>query len=424
MPLGKERRGPPPSRVQSPEPRLRHGPAERWLESDRGPSKPLPGNGDAADKPGLLHYLQARCGNAAVQRLISDAHEPIVQRYPGVVPDQLDKDRVRMFKDPSGTVRPIWTEDGGYARNPTSTRLSSIVKNGKVGGDFANGRFMYVVEEDGTVWVGKRMTTTDGSLPHPTLLGGKNPQVRSAGMVQVQGGKIVEINNHSGHFAPPRTALKHSVDSFLQLDARVFKNLSVSSVHVDEKGVETFKKFRSGKLLKLKMRDWWKFTKKFKWASIKGRFRSRSFRSSAKGIGGLLAVLLTQYLLAKWMEDITQEQIRKDLEKLEPKVQESLEKALEAEADEFDALLEEDPDAEIYVNVRYRIGMWENTDPDPYGPGSTETYWETELVDVAFSRKPSSTKSTYEREQTGCVSAINWETVTVSERIPVKELFE
>ena len=41
-------------------------------------------------------------------------------------------------------------------------------------------------------------------MPHPTLVGGANPQVRAAGIVDIRGGRIYSADNTSGHFKPAR----------------------------------------------------------------------------------------------------------------------------------------------------------------------------------------------------------------------------
>lgn len=349
--------------------------------------------------------------------------------YPDVEADMLESDKKRVFKDPkSGVQRNVYdAAKGGYAKNPSATELSTIVKNGKVTGGFDNGKFMYVVDENGKIIVGKRMGE---AMPHPTLIGGQNPKVQAAGMVEIQGGKIVHIDNHSGHYKPPKPSLKHAVKSFMKLDERVFKDLKVWSIHFD-KGKEKLKRFRSVRLLKLKKFDISRVMKKFRWTSIKGNMRSRGFKAGAKGIAALLAILIVDWLLSKYLDEMYREmeekQIKRDIEKEEPKVRATLEKALEAKMDELDALLEANPDAKIYVNVRYRFGrlsVMETGDPYGYGGGMTDTHVvELQFVDAGFSNAPWPETGGYDFETMGCgTSMIEWTPVTFSEEIPIKEL--
>ncbi|MCD9875433.1 hypothetical protein [Streptomyces guryensis] len=57
-----------------------------------------------------------------------------------------------------------------------------------------SGNFAYVVLEDHTLVIGK---TTDG---HVSLAGGKD--VLAAGVARIRSGKIIELNNDSGHYRP------------------------------------------------------------------------------------------------------------------------------------------------------------------------------------------------------------------------------
>ena len=64
-------------------------------------------------------------------------------------------------------------------------------------------------------------------MPHPTLIGGQNPKVRAAGIVDIRGGRIYSVDNASGHFQPNRESLANAKDAFEALDSRVFhKNFS------------------------------------------------------------------------------------------------------------------------------------------------------------------------------------------------------
>lgn len=39
-------------------------------------------------------------------------------------------------------------------------------------------------------------------MPHPTLVGGDNPQVKAAGTIDIRDGKIYSVTRESGHFQP------------------------------------------------------------------------------------------------------------------------------------------------------------------------------------------------------------------------------
>lgn len=73
---------------------------------------------------------------------------------------------------------------------------------------------MYAVDEAGNIHIGTRGGTAN-SFPHPTLIGGVNPNVKCAGMIKFKQGRILEINNNSGHFKPSAANLQQIESIFL-----------------------------------------------------------------------------------------------------------------------------------------------------------------------------------------------------------------
>lgn len=122
--------------------------------------------------------------------------QPYAESY-HVVAKELNKDK----KDPD-----IYSAEKGYFKNPTATTLEDAVDGNSVflGGNKANGQLTYVVNKDGEIIFGKRSNPNDSSkrAPHPTLIGGKDPQVQAAGMITFKNGKIFSVNNNSGHYRP------------------------------------------------------------------------------------------------------------------------------------------------------------------------------------------------------------------------------
>lgn len=53
-------------------------------------------------------------------------------------------------------------------------------------------------------------------------MGGSNPQVQTAGIVEIRGGKIYSINNASGHFKPSVENLGIAEDAFSNLPQNIF----------------------------------------------------------------------------------------------------------------------------------------------------------------------------------------------------------
>ena len=81
----------------------------------------------------------------------------------------------------------------------------------------AHGTYTYVVNENGDVVFGKRFNpnSSHSRAPHPTLIGGKDPQVQCAGMIRIEKGRIVWYNNDSGHFRPNAKSLS-TVDAAME----------------------------------------------------------------------------------------------------------------------------------------------------------------------------------------------------------------
>jgi len=122
--------------------------------------------------------------------------QPYAESY-HVVGNELNKDK----KDSD-----IYYPTSGYFKNPTATKLENAVQGNSVymDGNKANGTYTYVVNQDGEIIFGKRSNPNDSSkrAPHPTLIGGKDPQVQVAGMITFKNGKIYSVDNQSGHYRP------------------------------------------------------------------------------------------------------------------------------------------------------------------------------------------------------------------------------
>lgn len=127
--------------------------------------------------------------------------QPYAETY-HVVPHELNNDK----KDAD-----IYNPKSGYFHNPLAKELTAAIENGKLmmDGKVAHGRMTYVLDENGNIIFGKRHNPNDGRkrAPHPTLIGGKNPQVQCAGMIEFSKGKIVSVDNQSGHFRPNSQSL-------------------------------------------------------------------------------------------------------------------------------------------------------------------------------------------------------------------------
>ncbi|MDQ1920684.1 SpvB/TcaC N-terminal domain-containing protein [Massilia pseudoviolaceinigra] len=116
--------------------------------------------------------------------------------------------------------------DGVYRVNPTARLLEErLSPTGLIENSRMSGRFMYVVNEDGQIIMGTRGGLVDGvrqRMPHPTLVGGAEPQVQAAGMVDIRGGRIFSVDNDSGHFRPSAESLQAAAAAFGRLPDNAF----------------------------------------------------------------------------------------------------------------------------------------------------------------------------------------------------------
>lgn len=111
--------------------------------------------------------------------------------------------------------------NGSYIKNPSAKNLTSLLTDsGKIGSKEMSGKFMYVVENNDEIIIGTR---AGQRMPHPTLVGGVNPQVYAAGIVDIRGGRIYSIDNASGHFKPGPEALKAAERAFNRLPLGAFR---------------------------------------------------------------------------------------------------------------------------------------------------------------------------------------------------------
>lgn len=103
-------------------------------------------------------------------------------------------------------------KNGVYIKNPTAQNVADIITDtGKIGSKEMSGTYMYVVDLNGNVVIGTR---AGQRMPHPTLVGGSNPEVLAAGIVDICGGKIFSVDNASGHFKPSSDSLTAAKQAF------------------------------------------------------------------------------------------------------------------------------------------------------------------------------------------------------------------
>ena len=134
---------------------------------------------------------------------------PYAEHY-GVYSKMLSIDK----KDPD-----IYNATTGYFKNPTAVNLSASIRGNRFvfEGHRAEGHMTYVMDLDGNIIFGKRSNPNDNRkrAPHPTLIGGKDPRVQCAGMIVFNKGKILSVDNQSGHYRPNIKSLE-KVNAALQ----------------------------------------------------------------------------------------------------------------------------------------------------------------------------------------------------------------
>jgi hypothetical protein len=164
--------------------------------------------------PSILNYFEE--GSKVISNKATNLKAVELDMY------ALDKARISDF---------VFDNYGNYKSNPTrrsfhdahdSQKLTINAESGKI--REANGNIlttdnvnaeglMYVIDESNNIFIGGR---AGANMPHPTLIGGTNPNVKSAGMIRFEDGRILEISNSSGHFKPSGAALQEAESIFRQ----------------------------------------------------------------------------------------------------------------------------------------------------------------------------------------------------------------
>ncbi|MBR4444579.1 MAG: hypothetical protein IKQ27_00185 [Lachnospiraceae bacterium] len=137
--------------------------------------------------------------------------QPYAEKY-SVYSKMLSIDK----KDPD-----IYDPTTGYFKNPTAVNLNDCIDGNRFvfSGHRAEGTMTYVMDSDGNIIFGKRSNPNDARkrAPHPTLIGGKDPKVQCAGMIVFKKGRILSVDNQSGHFRPDLKSLNKVNDALQKL---------------------------------------------------------------------------------------------------------------------------------------------------------------------------------------------------------------
>ncbi len=114
--------------------------------------------------------------------------------------------------------------NGHYDKNPTAQNINDMINGNYVGNKNTNIDMPYVIDLNGNIILGRRNGNgrNGAPTPHPTLVGGKDPQVQMAGMVHIQGGKIASYDNQSGHYKPSSKSMEVADEAFGKLPPTIF----------------------------------------------------------------------------------------------------------------------------------------------------------------------------------------------------------
>lgn len=120
--------------------------------------------------------------------------------------------------------RGIYSKKHGYTKNPTAKKLTELINGNYIVSKRECIHIPYVITTKGDIIVGRRNGNgKDGDpTPHPTLIGGKNPKVKCAGILEIAGGKIKSIDVNSGHFKPNKKSLPEAKKILEKLPKKLF----------------------------------------------------------------------------------------------------------------------------------------------------------------------------------------------------------
>lgn len=129
--------------------------------------------------------------------------------------------RLKQFDIQSG----VYKKNVGYIPNPTATKISEAMQKNHtfhINGHRIEGKLTYVINVKGEIIIGTRDRSSPLRSPHPRLIGGLNPKVKCAGMIEFRKGRIYAIDNHSGHYKPNIKSMKWVYKALSQLPKDAF----------------------------------------------------------------------------------------------------------------------------------------------------------------------------------------------------------
>ncbi len=115
--------------------------------------------------------------------------------------------------------------DGRYDKNPTAQNITNMINGNYIGNKNTNIDIPYVIDMNGNIIIGRRNGNgrNGAPTPHPTLIGGQDPQVQMAGIIHIHGGKIASYDSQSGHYRPSQKSMEVADNAFGKLPSALFK---------------------------------------------------------------------------------------------------------------------------------------------------------------------------------------------------------
>lgn len=142
----------------------------------------------------------------------TEASQPYASSY-GVTPEMLQFDIDR------------GVYNGSYEKNPTAKNIYDAIDGECIISATRNKYLTYVIDMDDNIIVAERNGNGFGgkATPHPTLIGGKNPKVKMAGILYLEKGKITGYDHLSGHYKPNIKSMDAAKKAFKKLPSYLFK---------------------------------------------------------------------------------------------------------------------------------------------------------------------------------------------------------
>ena len=115
--------------------------------------------------------------------------------------------------------------DGTYEKNPTARNIYDAINGEYIISSKRDKYLTYVIDMNDNIIVAERNGNgfNGKATPHPTLIGGKDPKVKMAGILHLNNGKIVGYDHMSGHYKPNIKSMDIAKKAFGKLPSYLFK---------------------------------------------------------------------------------------------------------------------------------------------------------------------------------------------------------